>query len=117
MVIPATALGATLPLLARPLESQTGSYGFALGRLYGINTLGAVAGILAAELVLIPSLGLKASGFVAAACNLTAAIIAWRITLQGEFSASISAAESDPRSRPHPRRRGFSPAARCSRWR
>jgi predicted membrane-bound spermidine synthase len=96
MVIPATALGATLPLLARPLESLTGSYGFALGRLYGINTLGAVAGTLAAELVLIPSLGLKASGFVAAACNLTAAIIASRITVQGEFSASISAARAMP---------------------
>lgn len=79
MVIPATALGATLPLLARPLERLTGSYGFALGQLYGINTLGAVAGALAAELVLIPALGLRASGFAAAACNLCAALIAWRL--------------------------------------
>lgn len=80
MAIPATALGATLPLLAKPLEALTGSYGFALGRLYGINTLGAVAGTLAAELILIPSLGLQASGFAAAACNLSAAIIAWRVS-------------------------------------
>src|SRR6185503_590784 len=80
MAIPATALGATLPLLAKPLEALTGSYGFALGRLYGINTLGAVAGTLAAELILIPSLGLRASGFAAAACNLSAAFIAWRIS-------------------------------------
>lgn len=79
MVIPATALGATLPLLARPLEQLTGSYGFALGRLYGINTLGAVAGTLAAELMLIPALGLRASGLVAAGCNLCAALIAWRL--------------------------------------
>jgi spermidine synthase len=84
MVIPATALGATLPLLARPLEALTGSYGVALGRLYGINTLGAVAGTLLAELVLLPSLGLRASGFAAAACNLAAAGIAWR--LSGWFS-------------------------------
>jgi predicted membrane-bound spermidine synthase len=79
MLIPATALGATLPLLAKPLEALTGSYGFALGRLYGINTLGAVAGALAAELVLIPSLGLRGSGFAGAACNLAAAFIASRL--------------------------------------
>jgi len=29
MVIPATALGTTLPLLAKPLESLTGNYGYA----------------------------------------------------------------------------------------
>jgi predicted membrane-bound spermidine synthase len=79
MLIPATALGATLPLLAKPLEALTGSYGFALGRLYGINTLGAVAGVLAAELVLIPWLGLRGSGFAGAACNLAAALIASRL--------------------------------------
>jgi predicted membrane-bound spermidine synthase len=88
MALPATALGATLPLLAKPLERLTGSYGLALGRLYGINTLGAVAGTLAAELVLIPALGLRASGFAAAACNLCGAIIAWRLSRSLIFPAS-----------------------------
>src|SRR5689334_13734606 len=80
MLIPATALGASLPLVAKPLEALTGSYGFALGRLYGINTLGAVAGTLGAELALIPSLGLRGGGFAGAACNLAAALIALRIS-------------------------------------
>src|SRR5262245_56401931 len=62
MALPAVALGATLPLLARPLEGLATGYGAALGRLYGFNTLGAVAGTLAAELWLIPSLGLMRSG-------------------------------------------------------
>ncbi len=79
MAIPATALGTTLPLLTRPLERASGSFGFALGRLYGMNTLGAVAGVLLAELVLIPALGLRMSGIFAAMCNLTAAGIALRI--------------------------------------
>lgn len=79
MVIPATALGTTLPLLAKPLESLTGNYGYALGHLYGVNTLGAVAGALLAELWLIPALGLRNSGLVAAACGLSAAAIAWRL--------------------------------------
>lgn len=79
MAIPATALGTTLPLLSRPLESATGSYGVALGRLYGVNTLGAVAGTLLAELVLIPGMGLRGSGLLAAACNLSAAYIALQV--------------------------------------
>jgi len=79
MALPAAALGATLPLLARPLETLAGGYSVALGRLYGFNTLGAVAGTLAAELWLIPSLGLMRSGFAAAACNTAAALIAWRL--------------------------------------
>ena len=118
MLIPATALGATLPLLAKPLEALTGSYGFALGRLYGINTLGAVAGTLAAELVLIPSLGLRGSGFAGAACNLAAALIAWRISriIQNEAPRFLlpvkhsgdAAASSPPR---------FLQEERSSRWR
>lgn len=95
MVIPATALGATLPLLARPLESLTGSYGFALGRLYGVNTLGAVAGTLAAELLLIPGLGLRGSGLVAAACNLGAAGIAILICKRMTASSAKSAPVPD----------------------
>ena len=79
MVIPATALGTTLPLLSKPLESATGNYGFSLGRLYGVNTLGAVAGTLLAELALVPALGLQSSGVLAAGCNLTAAFIAFRV--------------------------------------
>ena len=80
LVVPAAALGASLPLLAAPLEGLSGgNYGLALGRLYGINTLGAVAGALAAELLLIPSLGLRGSGLAGAACNLAAALLAWRV--------------------------------------
>jgi spermidine synthase len=79
LVIPAVALGASLPLLAGPLEGLSGNYGLALGRLYGINTLGALAGTLAAELVLIPALGLRGSGLAGAACNMAAAVLAWRL--------------------------------------
>src|SRR5687767_3941375 len=75
LVIPSAALGTTLPLLSKPLEAATGSYALALGRLYGVNTLGAVAGTLVAELVLVPALGLRGSGLSAAACNLLAGLI------------------------------------------
>jgi spermidine synthase len=105
MAIPATALGATLPLLAKPLETLTGNYGVALGRLYGINTLGALAGTLLAELLLVPSLGLRGSGFFAAACNLSAALIAWRIARHTAFSRSVSAESAAPAPAAGDRRR------------
>ena len=88
MVIPAIALGTTLPLLAKPLEAATGNYGFALGRLYGVNTLGAVAGTLLAEIVLVPAVGIRSSGLFAAACNLAAAFIALRIARDPAFGNS-----------------------------
>ncbi|MGH8686503.1 MAG: fused MFS/spermidine synthase, partial [Burkholderiales bacterium] len=75
LALPATALGVTLPLVVKPLEGLTGSYGDALGRLYAANTFGAVAGTLLAELALIPRLGLLGGGAAAAVCNLAAAVI------------------------------------------
>jgi len=41
-VVPATAMGATLPLVVRALRGRDASFGAALGRLYGINTVGAM---------------------------------------------------------------------------
>jgi spermidine synthase len=97
MAIPATALGATLPLLARPLEALTRSYSFALGRLYGVNTLGAVAGVLLAELVLVPWLGLRMSGMAAAACNLAAA--AFALGVSGVLTAPLEKRTRAPAGR------------------
>src|SRR5688572_15521950 len=91
MVVPATALGASLPLLSKPLEQASGSYAFALGRLYGMNTLGAMAGTLLAEFALIPALGLRGSGMTAAACNLAAVLVALRVSRLPAFGGAPGA--------------------------
>ena len=44
LLVPASAMGATLPLLARALAHATPTFGRVLGRLYGWNTLGACPG-------------------------------------------------------------------------
>ena len=49
LAVPATAMGATLPVLVGALASRQGSFGTVLGRFYGWNTLGAVVGVVAAE--------------------------------------------------------------------
>lgn len=79
MLLPATALGTTLPLLARALVRDDARFGVALGRLYGWNTLGGVAGAVAGEAWLVPRLGLAGTAVVAALLNLAAAAVALRV--------------------------------------
>jgi spermidine synthase len=79
LLVPATAMGATLPILiAAVREWDNTSYGRALGTLYGWNTLGAVAGALLVESTLIPSFGIAGSAWVAAALDALAAFLALR---------------------------------------
>jgi predicted membrane-bound spermidine synthase len=73
-LLPATAMGATLPLLVKALARRPGEFGLALGRLYGVNTLGACLGALLGETVLIAPLGLAGTGWFAAGLNLLAAV-------------------------------------------
>jgi spermidine synthase len=76
MLIPATAMGATLPLLVRPLRRGKTDFGEVLGRLYGLNTLGAVLGAISGEWFLISWFGIKGTGFFSALLNCAAAATA-----------------------------------------
>jgi len=71
--LPATAMGVTLPLLVKALARRPEEFGQALGRLYGLNTLGACLGALVGETLLIAPLGLAGTGCFAAGLNLLAA--------------------------------------------
>jgi len=73
LLIPASAMGATLPLLARTLSATDANFGRVLGRLYGWNTLGAVSGALLGELLLIEALGIRGTAVVAAGMDIVAA--------------------------------------------
>ena len=70
LMIPTTAMGATLPLLVGSWPGGDGQFDRALGHLYGWNTLGAVCGALFAELVLVARVGVAGSAWGAAALNL-----------------------------------------------
>ena len=73
LLVPATAMGATLPLLVAELARAGDRFGHALGRLYGWNTLGAVVGAVAGEAVLLAWLGVRGTACLAAGLNLVAA--------------------------------------------
>jgi len=76
MLVPAAAMGATLPLLARALGPFEATFGRLLGRLYGWNTLGAVFGAVLGEVLLVGALGIRGTALFAGGLNLVAAGLA-----------------------------------------
>ncbi|MFP8873540.1 MAG: spermidine synthase, partial [Myxococcota bacterium] len=80
LLVPATAMGATLPLLVGVLMARDPHFGSVLGRLYGWNTLGAMLGAVVGELLLIAWLGIRGAGVFAVACNVLAALGAFGLS-------------------------------------
>jgi spermidine synthase len=99
LLVPSTAMGATLPLLVRALSASDPHFGSVLGRLYGWNTLGAVAGALAGEAALLAWLGVRGSGAAAAGLNVLAAALAlWASTRVPSGLGQASRTAARPRA-------------------
>jgi spermidine synthase len=75
LLIPAVAMGTTLPILQKLIHKRDVSFASSIGRLYGWNTIGALAGVLAAEFLLIKLIGIIGSALTACALNLIAALL------------------------------------------
>ncbi len=81
VVLPTTALGMTLPLLAPALRAadssaDAGGDRSRLNALYACNTFGGACGALVAAYVLLPRLGLSATLYCAAATTLALGMVA-----------------------------------------
>ena len=72
LMIPTICMGGTLPVLIRGLARDETHFGRRLAWLYGINTLGAVAGVFLAGFYLIPRLGLTYSNWIAVGTDILA---------------------------------------------
>jgi spermidine synthase len=90
LLIPTTAMGMTLPLLVKGVMRWEPDFGSALGRLYGWNTLGAVGGALAVEMILVERFGIRGAAFVALVLNLTAAAAAGWLSRQTAEDAGVA---------------------------
>ncbi|MDB4968333.1 MAG: hypothetical protein JWN44_4022 [Myxococcales bacterium] len=78
LLIPTTLMGATLPILSRHFVRDDGSsVAGTVGRLYAINTFGAVVGTFIGGFVLLPGAGVRATNYAAAATNLVLAGAVW----------------------------------------
>jgi hypothetical protein len=80
LLIPSVAMGFTLPLLTKTLTSAPRQFGSVLGSLYGWNTMGAVVGVILADLYFIRLLGVRGTALLAAVLNLLAAALATRLS-------------------------------------
>lgn len=75
LLLPSTAMGATLPVMVRVIETQGIESGRAIGLLYGINTLGAVLGAVVGELLLVKYLGVRNTALCAALISVSAGLL------------------------------------------
>jgi predicted membrane-bound spermidine synthase len=91
LLVPASAMGATLPLLVGELSRRRLTFGAALGRLYGWNALGAVAGTLLAETVFVRRLGVAGTAWLAALFDLMTASAALWLARQARVQADSHA--------------------------
>jgi spermidine synthase len=92
LVLPTTAMGATLPLLTEALSRSSPSFGATVGKLYGWNTLGAMLGAIGTEAMLVRLFGIANTGLIAMLLNLAAGAMALR--LAGEPAGAPAAAPS-----------------------
>jgi spermidine synthase len=76
LVLPTTAMGATLPLLVARV-GQDRTLAWRVGRLYAANTFGAVAGVVVAGFVALPELGEKGTLSAFAIVGALVAAVAW----------------------------------------
>lgn len=80
LLIPTTLMGGTLPVLTRAFTTtDRAQLRRSLGRLYGVNTLGAVFGAALAGFVLIEHLGIRASLWGTALVNVAVGLVAFRL--------------------------------------
>src|SRR2546426_1055967 len=80
LLVPTTLMGGTLPVLTRAfMGSERRELKPSLGRLYGLNTLGAVAGTALAGFFLIEYVGIRASLWGTALVNLLFGVSALRL--------------------------------------
>ena len=95
LLVPTTLMGGTLPVLTRAFAgSDRAALQPTLGRLYGLNTLGAVLGTALAGFVLIEHVGIRASLWGTALVNFagpggTIQTLSYAKVLNGEVKAEM----------------------------
>ena len=86
LLLPSLLLGVSFPVLLRlgvptsqPRGADDGSRGKLVGRFYGVNVLGAIAGSLAGGFLLMPTIGTRLSIVVLAGVFVATGLALWRV--------------------------------------
>ena len=107
VLVPATCMGGTLPVLAQLVAARAESLGVRAGGLYAINTLGAACGALVIPAVLLPAFGV--TGALAAVVTTSLLIAGGALILSRRPEApdpEPPAARTVKREKARPVRRG-----------
>jgi len=101
LMVPATLMGATLPLMVKGSLAMSQAIGPRVSWLYASNTTGAIGGTVAAGFVLIGTVGISGTIAVAAALNLVAAASALMLGAAVRPALRVQSSEARvPSSRP-----------------
>jgi spermidine synthase len=103
---PTLLLGASLPAIARYVESSPHDVSW-LGYFYGGNIFGAVFGCLLAGFYLLRVFDMPTATYVAVAINAVVAVLSYRLSMRTRY-------EPTPVADPPPRRSSSTPAARSA---
>lgn len=74
MLVPTFLMGASFPLTARITAGQRGGVAATLGGVYALNTIGAIAGSLAAGFLIAPTLGIRNGILTVAVVNVVVGV-------------------------------------------
>lgn len=86
LILPTMAMGATLPLGIKTFSSLWHNFKNDVGKLYGINTIGAAFGAFIGGFFLLPLFGLKTSLFLGATINIGIGVFALSLALEKKRS-------------------------------
>ena len=98
LLVPTMLMGSTLPLLGRFVTTLQDQIGSRVGRLYGINTLGAATGCFLAGFLLMRTIGVIPTLYVAAFVNVLVALAGWLLSRRSEASSQTGAPASSAKS-------------------
>lgn len=89
LLIPTTAMGATLPVLSAFYIREISEGGNKMGLLYAINTLGATAGTFLAGFILIRGLGVSNTNYIAATLDICIGLFVLALSLKADRSIDV----------------------------
>lgn len=98
LLVPATLMGMTYPLVLKSVSRGGDGIRRMASLLYAVNTTGAIAGVLAGSLWLVPHLGIRRTFLVAAAVNGLVALVAFLASRHERPRAGAAPATSTPTS-------------------
>ncbi len=101
LILPTSLMGGTLPAMTRFFVRTPDGIRVGVGRLYALNTFGAVFGTALAGLWLLPAVGMRATARLAVAANLGIGAVAW--LLDRHLTTPIGASPEAPVATSSPR--------------